>query len=235
MNPTYAGRQALPDNLKALFRPVAMMVPDYGLIAEIFFYSFGFAESTNLAGKMVGTFKLCSEQLSKQDHYDYGMRAVRSTINAAGLLKQQLPDEDEIKIVLKAVMDINLPKFLKNDIPLFRNILGDLFPGVNLGEPNLGALKGSVETAIEDLNFMAVPTFVEKIWQLYDTLTVRHGLMLVGPTGSGKTANLKSLQLGINKVAIDVEGASEEDLAANPFRKVTLRILNPKSILNEQI
>lgn len=64
---------------------------------------------------------------------------------------------------------------------------------------------------------------------------MRHGLMLVGPTGSGKTANLKSLQLGINKVAIDVEGASEEDLASNPFRKVTLRILNPKSILNEQI
>lgn len=94
------------------------------------------------------------------------MRAVRSTINAAGLLKQQLPDEDEIKIVLKAVMDINLPKFLKNDIPLFRNILGDLFPGINLGEPNLGALKGSVETAIEDLNLIPVPNFVEKIWQL---------------------------------------------------------------------
>lgn len=59
--------------------------------------------------------------------------------------------------------------------------------------------------------------------------------MLVGPTGSGKTAMLKSLQLGINKIAIEVDGSSEEELAANPFRKVTVRILNPKSILNEQI
>jgi dynein heavy chain len=94
------------------------------------------------------------------------MRAVRSTINAAGLLKQQLPDEDEIKIVLKAVTDINLPKFLKGDIPLFINILGDLFPGIHLEEPDLGALRGSVETAVEDLNLMPVPSFVEKIWQL---------------------------------------------------------------------
>ncbi|ERL92012.1 hypothetical protein D910_09334 [Dendroctonus ponderosae] len=187
MNPGYAGRTELPDNLKALFRPVSMMVPNYSLIAEISLFSFGFGNAKQLANKITTTFKLSSEQLSSQDHYDFGMRAVKTVISVAGNLKRENPNMDERQICLRALRDVNVPKFLKDDLKLFNGIVSDLFPRMVEEAVDYGALELAIRNSCLALGLEDVKDYVRKVIQLYETTVVRHGLMLVGPTGSGKT------------------------------------------------
>ena len=81
---------------------------------------------------MVKLYKLASEQLSQQDHYDFGMRAVKSVLVMAGSLRRSQPDLAEDVMLIRAMRDSNLPKFLSADIELFQNIISDLFPGVEV-------------------------------------------------------------------------------------------------------
>ena len=226
MNPGYAGRQELPDNLAALFRPCAMMVPDYALIAEIKLFAFGFEDAKNMARKLTQVLILCSEQLSNQKHYDYGMRAVFSILIRAGNLRQSQGDVwTEEMLVLSAITDVNLPKFTTSDIPLFKGILKDLFPGVELPTADYGKLIPTIEKISKEDGLQTKESFVRAVVQLYETVAVRHGLMVVGETFSGKTKVIHTLAKAMSDIKDD----------PNFEPNVVIHTMNPKSIKQTQL
>ncbi|XP_023289677.1 dynein heavy chain 6, axonemal [Orussus abietinus] len=223
MNPGYAGRTELPDNLKSLFRPISMMVPDYKLIAEVTLYSEGFESSKPLSKKMTLMYTLCSEQLSQQDHYDFGMRAVKSVLVMAGSLKRDNPDKKEDVVLIRALRDSNLPKFLADDADLFYGILGDLFPGVVIPDEDYGVLKDTAITIMEEAILQPEACSLNKVIQLHETMVVRHGVMLVGPSGSGKSTILRTLRDTYTRL-------HEMGVPGQYYQTVHMYVVNPKAV-----
>lgn len=199
MNPGYAGRTELPDNLKALFRPVTMIVPDFLQICEIMLFSEGFEGAKVLAKKMTVLYKLSKEQLSKQYHYDFGMRALKSVLVMAGGLKREYQEMPEDLVLMRCLRDSNMPKFVFEDVPLFGGLINDLFPGMDCPRVGYEDLKIAAAIDLESRGFKCsnekvFSELIDKVIQMYETQLVRHTTMIVGPTGGGKSLVLETLK-----------------------------------------
>lgn len=146
------------------------------------------------------------------------MRALKAILTACGNLRRQL-DWPEDQLGLRALNDVNLPKFTQNDIPLYNGITSDLFPGVVTPVPDYSLLMEHMTIACQNKNLQPKPDFLKKCIELYETIMVRHGLMVVGGAFSGKTQVIKVLQEAFSTIK------------DNPLFENTLCFyINPKSI-----
>jgi dynein heavy chain len=219
MNPGYAGRQELPENLKIQFRMVAMMVPDRRLIMKVKLASSGFSKYEELSDKFALLYQLCSEQLSKQVHYDWGLRNILSVLRFSKEVRAGNPAQPEPALLMKVLKNMNLSKLVDDDEPLFNALLTDVFTGVTIDSTVQEDIKNAIVRNARQAALDPFPAWLTKVIQLFETCEVRHGIMILGPSGTGKTAIIQTL----------VKALAEE---RGPHKIVTM---NPKAITSSQM
>ncbi|EED23281.1 dynein heavy chain [Talaromyces stipitatus ATCC 10500] len=233
MNPGYAGRSNLPDNLKKLFRSVAMSKPDKELIAEVMLFSQGFKQAKPLSKQTVPFFDHCASRLSKQAHYDFGLRALKSVLVSSGGLKRarlansegDLGPDDVIEpqIIVQSLRETIAPKLIREDVEIMLDIQMEDFPGVEYVPANYEQLTQAIRDIAKENHFVATDTWITKTLQLYQIQTIHHGVMMVGRSGSGKSASWKVLLQALQRVegvegvchVIDSKVMSKEALYGN--------------------
>ncbi len=198
MNPGYTGRTELPENLKALFRSCAMIRPDLKPICENMLMSEGFQTARDLAIQFVTLYELSSDLLSKQFHYDWGLRAVKSVLRVAGMLNRGEPQLDEGQILMRVLRDFNTPKIPHHDTPIFLRLIADLFVGLEVPVKQDQTLKAMCARAATEDGLQADEMFLNRVVQFQELLDVRHSVMLLGPAGCWKTTIWKTLAAAHN-------------------------------------
>jgi len=183
-------------------------------------FSQGIETAEELAGQIVLLFDLCEEQLSPQSHYDFGLRALKSVLVGAGSLKRDVmsrsPGESlasiERNVLIMSTCCTVVPKLVAEDLIIFRSLLQGIFPGSDLAPVEEAILREKILKLCAERGYVPEERWLEKVLQLKQVLALRHGVMLVGPSTSGKTAAWRTLFAALEAV----EGVKGESYVIDP-------------------
>jgi len=193
INSEQSGYVDLPDNLKVLFRSISMMIPDIDKIAEIELFAGGFLHAKNLAVKLAVSYKLLSEHLGEKCHYDFSTSSLKTVVATAINMKRNILDENEYTLLLRSMIHINIPQLCNIDIPIFQNIMQDVFPESVVLPFDCSTILNALESVCAKRLLTLHPVFKLKAIQIVELMYVRRGLILISNPLGGKTEILHTL------------------------------------------
>ena len=160
----------IPDNFRVLFRSIAMMNPDTTLITEVCLSAKGFVTARSLARKVTSIFSICQNTLSKQPHYEFGLRSIKSVIDLSIQFKHANREDDEMGIIFNAFHRLKFSELLPEDQKIFLEIAADIFPGTEVSSPAYEAIDEAIAAVCENLQLDCNDYFRSKIQQLYEMI-----------------------------------------------------------------
>lgn len=210
-----------------------MLPLDSTYIFQVILFANAFKESKLLARKLVQLHKLCALQLSHALHYDFGIRTTKSIVSLAKSLKRQHQQSDtlsETQVILKAICEVNLPKLIPEDTTQFKEICEQIFSDVNIhNEVDTVPIESFVNECLEKRGFEPTKYLMEKILQIYQMLSIKNGIIIVGETMSGKSTMWQILAEALHNIKLSTKALNITE------HDVIYRIINPKSISTNQL
>jgi hypothetical protein len=222
MNPSYAGRTELPENMKSLFRSVAVVVPDRAAIVRVRLAASGYQDSVGLTKKVNALYSTATEQLSQQPFYDFGLRNILSVLRTCGPALRAAKAAsaasgaplDETQVIAGVISSMNASKLLDDDAVLFDRLMSNLFGNSTAGTaPTSPAAKANISSSsaassirstiyevLEAKQLAAPSEWVDRIVMFADQWDVRHGLCVMGPPASGKSMLLSTISAVVSKL-----------------------------------
>lgn len=197
---SYGGRQALPSNLQALFRPIVMQQPEPKEIARVILFVEGFEYAEVIGACMVELFAMAKKMLSPQRHYEWGLRELKTVLLACGqLLRQEIANgprekNDEMRLAIDALRANTMSKLTASDCQRFDMLIGYVFANVAIDNVQHDTMRESIEAAFEQLQLRFSEQQLEKCLQLHEQLEKRMGVVVLGPSSCGKSTIISLLK-----------------------------------------
>ncbi|RWS13790.1 hypothetical protein B4U79_14531 [Dinothrombium tinctorium] len=221
----YKGRNRLPDNLKALFLPISMTIPDSAIISKVLLLAEGFnlKSSEEIGNKITSWFELNKFSMSQQKHYDWGLRAIKSCLLSSGRILRNDSNKNEILSVVSALRKQIKSKLLQEDEYKFEELVKDVFGQSFLLEnenTSNDTFRNKIIEVFDKRNLIVDEIQITKIIEFDEQLQSRLGVVLLGETGVGKST--------VWKVLMEVKFLME-NITIIPI------VMNPKSVSRSQL
>ncbi|XP_053958646.1 cytoplasmic dynein 2 heavy chain 1 [Anastrepha ludens] len=235
----YGGRQKLPGNIQALFRPIVMQQPEPLEISRVMLFVEGFQHASEIAERIVELFDLCTKMLSVQRHYDWGLRELKTILLACGTeLRFHLINNKnterisssevdtatandsesslnmEMSVVVRMLRMSILSKLQLNDVARFDMLLTNVFPEIGKVTQSKSELQQALVDASAKLGLCVNDMQIEKALQLHEQLSKRMGVVVVGPPGCGKSKIIALLRQALMSTATKLTSSSSSSVAA---------------------
>uniref|UniRef100_A0A1A9WMF6 Dynein heavy chain, cytoplasmic n=1 Tax=Glossina brevipalpis TaxID=37001 RepID=A0A1A9WMF6_9MUSC len=239
----YGGRQKLPGNIQALFRPIVMQQPEPQEIARVMLFVEGYQQADEIAERCVELFNMCAKILTNQRHYDWGLRELKTILLACGnALREHLGTvtskttdnvrDKEMLLVVQCLRTSIISKLTRQDVTRYDMLLQNVFPEIKSNESNTNIvstpsyIQQAIRDAFKPLNLCVNEQQVLKAVQLYEQLQKRMGVVIIGPPGCGKSTLLTLL-----RYALTTSSSSSFD----GHKQVRVHTISPKSMTRLQL